>query len=121
MYAKGGVRLSSWKGSDAFFCLEDRGSAARMECVECGYQFEADVEEHRDPTKWLLIPGEHSNWSEMILKCPACPNHEGHARAGHCELCGRDIEPDAKTSNQEIALHLRHERRAVLRARRSKD
>jgi predicted nucleic acid-binding Zn ribbon protein len=113
--------LSSWKGSTEFFCLGDRGSTATMVCKACGTEFEADVEEHLDPTMWLLLAREGSNWSEMLLRCPSCPNHEGHPPTGHCELCGRDIEPDAKTSNQEIALHLRHERREVLRARRSRD
>jgi hypothetical protein len=100
---------SAWQLSDAFFCKEDRGSCASMQCKQCGLVFEADVEDMRDPSRWILVKEEGYNWERMLLKCPACPNHEEHKTDGRCTVCTTDeinvseITPDEyKFENVEV-------------------
>lgn len=108
--------MSSWN-SNAFFCVEDRMSAATMRCKACGSTFEADVEENKDPVKWLLVPNEeHSTWSAMHLRCPYCDNHEEHANSGVCSLCG--VSAEEKGGKEEKAVMARSKRRDNRRALR---
>ena len=89
--------MSSWN-SNAFFCVEDRMSAATMRCKACGSTFEADVEENKDPVKWLLVPNEE------------------HANSGVCSLCG--VSAEEKGGKEEKAVMARSKRRDNRRALR---
>jgi hypothetical protein len=97
---------SAWQLSDAFFCKEDRGSCATMQCKQCGLVFEADVEETQDPSKWILLSETGSNWRRMILKCPGCPNHEEHKTDGRCTICTTDEVVIPAIAPEELKFEL---------------
>lgn len=97
--------------SERFHCIEDRGSSGTVQCVACGFRFEADVEYPETQDCWILVSYPGSTWRSMHLKCPRCMSSEpypgdsdvvvvyGHDPERHGSGCGCSkclVELDAK-------------------------
>jgi hypothetical protein len=125
--------MSLWQSAQ-FHCLDDRNSAATLQCVACGHKFEADVEYAETQDCWVLAKFFGSTWTGMYVKCPHCGCHEqlpdydvvelrycgedSHGLSCNCSTCIVERDYEKKKAKARVAQAERAEFYAMLAAER---